>query len=159
MMVCSVMLLCTVSCNSGSDNNRNQRPVTRSGAGTGIPYEVAKGYFLRNDADPSVVRENPKISDAQRFSELFGTATTMGRGGTPTAINFNRQYVIAVTEEPTDLAARLEPVALEKVDNDILFTYNYIFGQPQSYTMQPVLLIVVDNQYTGNVNLIRKAED
>ena len=56
-----------------------------------LPYETVQGYFVKNDADLSTLK-NGKITTEAEFSAIFGPAAVMGPNGMPTAIDFSKQY-------------------------------------------------------------------
>lgn len=116
-----------------------------------VPFTVAERYFVRNDVKRL---PNGKITKQKDFDAAFGMATVMGEGGRPTPIDFDRQYVIAVTLPETDRSTELQPVSL-KADGDggLVFTYRVNQGEPTTYTMQPSLLVVVDKKYRCTVTL------
>jgi len=125
-----------------------------SSASSTIPYAEAHHYFFRNDA---TIPESPVITTQEQFDSLFGMATTMGEGGKPTAIDFTKQFVIVVVVPATDIETELRPVSLTKNDDHLTFTYQCRQGEKISYTMQPLLLIVVDKaNETPNVNLVQQ---
>lgn len=115
--------------------------------GLEVPYTVADGYFVKNDA-PSV--PVGKITSQEEFFRFFGEATTMSRR--PTPIDFTKQFVIAVSQNETDTATTLTPMLLVRSNTGITFTYNVEKGQKQSYRIQPLLLIVVNKKYEADVN-------
>lgn len=121
-----------------------------------IPYAVVRGYFVKNDADLSLLKDG-KITSEKDFSALFGAATVMGEDGKPTVIDFTKQYVIAIVADQTDSAVVLNPLKLEKAGDNLTFTYEYKVGEKQSYTIKPLLIVVVDSKYEGNLQ-IKKAE-
>lgn len=124
--------------------------------GENIPYAVVRGYFVKNDADLNLLKDG-KITSEKDFSALFGAATVMGEDGKPTVIDFTKQYVIAVVADQTDSAVVLNPLKLEKSGDNLTFTYEYKVGEKQSYTIKPLLIVVVDSKYEGNLQ-IKKAE-
>lgn len=84
-------------------------------------------------------------------------AAVMGKDGMPTSINFENQYVIAVTLPETDTDTDINLVSLKKAANsDIILTYKVITGEKRSYTIVPVRLLIVDKKYDGNVKLIKQ---
>lgn len=111
-----------------------------------IPYTLCERYFVRNDAETV---PNGKITTKKDFDRLFGEAATMG--SLPTAIDFSRQFVIAVSERPTDYSTDYKPVSLCKKEGKLLFTYSIDKGKKRSYTIQPLLLITVDKKYEADV--------
>ena len=116
-----------------------------------IPYAVAQNYFVKNTVDAIA---NPKIETEEVFNSYFGSATTIGKNGKPTAIDFSKEYVIAVLLPKTDTAASIQPVSLKKGnDNSIVFEYKVNLGNTQSYTIRPFLLLVIDKKFDGNLSL------
>ena len=81
-------------------------------------------------------------------------AAVMGNDGRPTEIDFNNQYVIAVSKPVTDRLTELEPVSLKgDGDGGLVFVYRTKAGQQLSYSMQPSLVVVVDKKYRGMVSI------
>lgn len=124
---------------------------------TKVDYVEANHYFVRND-----MKSLPPttITTQQQFDSCFGMAAVMGKDGLPTSINFAHQFVIAVALPETDVQTVLTPVSLEQTNaRELTFTYRLKRGQKQTYTMQPLLLIIVDKKYEGNVVLKAKESD
>ena len=120
-----------------------------------VPYVVADRYFVRNDVDslPSA-----KIDSQEMLDSCFGMATVMGENGRPTEIDFLRQYAIAVDMPVTDVATELVPLGLEKDgDGNVVFSYRVERGEKRSYSIRPLLMVVVDRRYDGNV-VLREVE-
>ena len=118
---------------------------------TSIPYEEVKNYFFRNDA---AVPENPKIDSAEQFGALFGAAAFMGKGGKPTPVDFDKEFVIAVVNPITDCLTELAPESLTREGGELVFAYRETVGEKQTWSMQPVLLVKVDRKYeTESVRL------
>lgn len=116
-----------------------------------VPYKVANGYFVRNDVKKL---PNGKISKQKDFEASFGMAAVMGNDGRPTEIDFNNQYVIAVSKPVTDRFTELELVSLKgDGDGGLVFVYRTKAGQQLSYSMQPSLVVVVDKKYRGMVSI------
>lgn len=120
-----------------------------------VPFTVARNYFLNNNAPKPVPA---KVNDKATFERLFGMATFMGRGGQPTPIDFQKEFVIAVALPESDRAVDLKPLSLKKVDGRLVFTYRQKTGEERrSFTIQPLLLIVVDKQREmSDVVLVQK---
>jgi hypothetical protein len=116
-----------------------------------IPYTVAKNYFVKNTVKSL---DDPKIATAKKFDEIFGMATTMGKDGKPTTIDFSKQYVLAVILPETDLLTTIEPISLQKNSNNkITLVYKSVVAQKQSYTMRPYFAIIVENTENGEIEL------
>jgi len=116
-----------------------------------IPFIVADHYFVNNTVNTV---DNPKITTKSGFDKIFGEAAVMGKNGEPTSIDFTRQYVVAVVNPETDAETTLIPVGLQRDGSgDLIFTYQEIIGEKQSYIMKPCLLIIVDKKFDGNIRL------
>lgn len=121
-----------------------------------IPFEEVKNYFFRNGA---TIPDNPIVDSSEQFQELFGAAAFMGNNGQPTAIDFDKEFVIAVVNPATDCHTELVPESLNKVDGNLVFTYNETIGDKQSWTIQPILLVKVDRKNkTESVQLSRRLQ-
>ena len=114
-----------------------------------IPYVVATNYFIKNNVD--TVPET--VDNESDFQKYFGMAAVMGDGGTPTAIDFNKQFVIIASLPATDIDTNLTPIFLQKENGELVFTCNKTFGKKQSYTIHPFVMIVVDRQYFSPVSI------
>ena len=121
-----------------------------------VAFEVAKNYFFKNDQQ---ISESPKITTEEEFNKLFGMATTMGEEGKPTAIDFTKQFVLAVVLPVTDMATEINPVKVEAKSDTLFYTYEVKIGEKQTFSIQPVSIIILDKQYENNeVKLINDGE-
>src|SRR5574344_1483932 len=111
-LVVAVSIIANCSCSTNKQN------ITKS-----IKYSQAKNYFVLNTVDKASLNV---IGSQQDFDSLFGAAATMGKDGEPTAIDFDKQSVIAVIMSPTDHPTTLEAVSLLKKAQKITFTYKAI---------------------------------
>lgn len=139
------------SANAAIDARTGASEIVADNGSKSVSYTVAKNYFVNNSLDslPPV-----KITDEAVFNKCFGMATAMGKDGQPTAIDFSRQYVIAVTLPVTDTMTVLKPKRLVKAsDGRLTFTYVVKRGKKMSYSIQPLLLVIVDKKYDGEVTL------
>lgn len=123
-----------------------------------IPYTVAKRYFVSNTVENGSF-VFPKITTQEGFDKLFGMAAVMGKDGTPTPIDFSKQFVIAVIDPVTGNSVELTAKSLTKKDNTLTFTYSRKeqVVSNSSAAFRHLLLVVVDKKYEGNV-LIRDAD-
>lgn len=116
-----------------------------------IPYLTVDNYFVRNDVEgtsPTTI----KVSD--EFERYFGMAATMGPGGRPTDVDFNKYYVICVALPPTDLETGLSVVSLSEVrEDELILSYGIRRGERRSYSIRPLLLLMVDKKYEMPVEL------
>ena len=109
-----------------------------------VAFEVAKNYFFKND---QVIPEYPKITTEEEFTKLFGMATTMGENGKPTAIDFTKQFVLAIVLPETDFTTEINPVKVEEKGDSLLYTYEIKSGEKQSFSIQPISIIILDKKY------------
>lgn len=117
-----------------------------------VAYEEATGYFVKNTVKGPLA--NPKIETKKGFDEVFGPATTMGKNGKPTAINFDKKFVIGIVGDKTDKSTKLQPVSLEKeASGNLVLSYRKEVGIKQSATFVPTLVLLVDKAHTGKITL------
>lgn len=112
-----------------------------------VQYTIAENYFIKNGAQ---LPESHKITDKQTFDSVFGMTTTMGEKGKPTEIDFDKSFVIAVEKGPVQKQTELVPgYLIDHYDGKLVFHYNVKTGEDISYTMRPVLIIIVDKSLAG----------
>ncbi len=131
-----------------------KKSVTATENGTAIEevkFEQAFRYFLKNGE----TCENPKITTQEEFSKKFGMATVMGKNGQPTIVDFDKQFVIAVTYPETNNEVRMSPISLQRnAKGDLTFIYEALKVRELKYTTKPCLIIIVDKKdNTGEVFL------
>lgn len=119
--------------------------------GTKIPYTVGSNYFVRNDYDAERL-PSPVIRTQEQFDSVFGGAAVMGV--LPTAIDFSRQYVIAIVEPVTDHAVHFSVRNLVEIDGKLVLQYRREERDRRSYSVRPFLMVVVDSMYEGPVELV-----
>jgi hypothetical protein len=122
-------------------------------ATSGVAYQEANHYFFRNDAPQ---RSPLKITSEAELDSCFGMAAVMGKNGQPTPIDFNKKFAIGVVLPITDTYTTLRPLSLKKENGKLVFTYEEKVGQKQSYSMQPMTLIIVDKKFQGDELEVRK---
>jgi hypothetical protein len=112
---------------------------------TAVPYTIAKGYFVKNtfSADQLQCRI---IKRQEELDNILGMAATMGPNGRPTEIDFAKQYAIACIHPATDRSTTLKPVSIFASDKEVRFQLQLISGDQQSYTMVPLLLLVIEGK-------------
>lgn len=149
--------LCLTACKDepNSANSDNQKNVTAEiqteTTVSNIAFTIAKNYFVKNTV---TTLDNPKIETVEKFNEIFGMATTMGKDGKPTQIDFQKQYVIAVILAETELMTTVKPVSLQKDEQgNITLLYKTTVGQKQAFSTRPSLEIIVDKSATGKIVL------
>ena len=135
-----VALIALAACNS----RQTTAPAT-DGASSEVAFEVAKNYFVKNNAE--ALPASPKITSEEEFGKLFGMATTMGEDGKPTAIDFNKQFAVAIVLPVTDVATEITPVKVEEKGDSLFYTYEVTTGENQSFSIQPASIIILDKKY------------
>lgn len=109
-----------------------------------VPFEVAKNYFFKNN---QAIPVSPKITTAETFDQLFGMAAFMGKDGQPTAIDFDKQFVLAIVLPETDIMTEIIPQKVEAKDNQLFYSFEVKTGEQQSFTIQPISIIIIDKQF------------
>ena len=124
------------------------------GHSDGVPYKVAEHYFLRNNVDGRNVPVQVKTQG--EFDRWFGMATVMG--GQPTAIDFGRQFVIAIVLPETNHTTTVHPGTLTDRGDALQLEYGVsVASEENTWTSVPLSLLVVDKQYErASVTLLRK---
>lgn len=139
LVICGAVLCCTFlyGCRSSKINT--------------VPYKVAEHYFVRNDITglPPTI-----ILTAEEFEKYFGMATVMGKNGQPTGIDFNKNFIISISETPTNIDTRLSVISLTKdKSGQLILKYRIDRGEKMSYTSQPLVLLIIDKKYDSQVKL------
>lgn len=117
-----------------------------------VPYTVANNYFVNNNIGDTV--PPVKVTSKEELEKYFGMATVMGKDGQPTPIDFSKQYVIAVARPVTNTLTVLKPKSLKRAKNgNVVFTYKVKTKGKQSYSIRPLLMIIVDKKYDAAVVL------
>ena len=136
-------LLAVVACTT----KPTEATVENNNAAEDVAFEVAKNYFFKND---QTIPTSPKITTEEEFNNLFGMATTMGEDGKPTEIDFSKQFVLAIVLPMTDMATEINPVKLEAKGDSLFYTYDVKIGEKQSFSIQPVSIIILDRKFENN---------
>ncbi len=111
-----------------------------------VPYTQASNYYKRNDIEDVLPT---KITSQEQLNQFFGMAAFMGRGGEPTKIDFGKSFVIPVIVPETNLETEIIINGIYHSRPDALtLSYSVIQGEePQTYTIAPFSLLIVDNIY------------
>ncbi len=118
--------------------------------GTKVPYVLGRNYFVRNDYTSDYLLSNV-ITTQERFDAVFGRSAVLGN--MPTPIDFDRQYVIAIVEPMTDRAVRYSVEGLVDIGGRINMVYRREVGEPRGYYVRPLLMLVVDGTYPGEIEI------
>ena len=121
--------------------------ITNAFSQENIQFAEAQNYFVKNNFISNDLKTH-KITKAVDFEKIFGMASVMGANGKPTPIDFKKQFVIAVINNETDISTSFTPIKLEKIGAKKLhFEFQSHFGEKQSFTIRPFILIVVDRKF------------
>ena len=151
LMAIIVMMLVLSACSGKVANlSQNETPAPKE-----VSFEVAKHYFLNRGQE---IPGNPKITTQEEFSKLFGMAAVMGKDGMPTKIDFSKQFVVALVRPITNIEEEIIPVKVEEIGDTLRYTYEIKTGEEQSYSMQPLSIIILDKQYENKEIILNNEE-
>ncbi|VTP97407.1 hypothetical protein [Sphingobacterium daejeonense] len=143
-----------MSCNQTQNNKEattaDSTIVEQPEAGADVPFTEARNYFVNNTVGEDK-NGTLKIETQEAFNELFSPATTMGEGGMPTEIDFNKQFVIAVISPTSDLNPSIDSLSLKKINSDLVLEFKETMGDKQSFSTRPAAILIVDKQFDGNL--------
>lgn len=123
--------------------------------GNPLKFSEAKNYFIKNNYPDKELHSLKIISETQ-FNTLFGAATTMGKSGMPTRIDFSKYYVVALIGKTNNKSAEIDVKSVIKLRNTITVT---VFvtpkeeGKTQGYSSRPVKLLIIENKYQGKIKI------
>lgn len=147
---CIVLIGIIYSCDESKKETKNIISDPKETLNTiDIPFTIAENYFIKT-------KENTPtqyiIHSEDELNQTLGMATTMGSKGKPSEINFDKQFVIVVTEAASSHSVELKPVSLlSSPDGKLVFSYRVLKGEELSYITQPLLAIIVSKENTGKI--------
>ena len=112
---------------------------------------LGRNYFVRNDYTSDYLLSNV-ITTQEQFDAVFGRSAVLGN--MPTPIDFDRQYDIAIVEPMTDRAVRYSVEGLVNIGGRINMAYRREVGEPRGYYVRPLLMLVVDGTYPGEIEIV-----
>lgn len=118
-----------------------------------VPYTIAHGYFVRNDAP---AHASNFYDNRESFDRIFGCAAVMGPDGLPTDIDFSRQSVVAIIGNQTNCPTEYIPISVTSESDTLRLKYRATEAAPTTYTMTPLLLVVIDKQKASSVVKLEK---
>jgi len=133
------------ACNTAKKSSENENQP--------IAFKEAHNYFLRNDA-PEMV--NALFTSQEQFDRFFGCATTMGKDGRPTPINFTKLAAIALVVPATEIATEITPLSVQVQDGKLVCDYEVKRGQNIGYTTQPLKILIIDGKYRDMQVVLRE---
>ena len=137
--LCAALIMMMGSCST------KQAPVPAPLAEE-LSWVEADHSFVKADADSIPT----KIVSAEEFRRYFGMAPVMGPNGKPTEIDFGRQFVVAYTVVPSDREIALKPKSVTRTNGIVSVVVDIEQGQPLTYMMRPLLLLVLDRKYASD---------
>ena len=130
-------LLTMVACNNKTATNVENKESVE------IPFTVAQNYFYKHNVGvPST-----KITTEEDFQKYFGMATRMGEEGKPTAIDFDKQFVVDVILPRSQWPFEINPLKVEAKGGTLFYSYDIKVGQKQSYWSRYISVITIDKEY------------
>ncbi|MCH5600301.1 lipoprotein [Niabella ginsengisoli] len=94
------LIMAVIASCSGNQSKTTATDTTEKSdsTGTAVRYKIAEKYFIKND----VTAVPSSVKDQAEFDTYFGAASVMGENGTPTKIDFSKEYVIIVDHNATN---------------------------------------------------------
>ena len=132
-----ITLFVLAACNSSKPAEKIESPQE-------VTFVEARNYFFKNNQH---FPGNVKITSEKEFRKFFGMVTTMGQNGKSTTIDFSKQMVLAIVLPQTEQATEITPIKVELKNDTLYYTYDVKTGEMQSYTIQPMAIIIVDKKY------------
>lgn len=118
-----------------------------------VPYTVAQRYFVKNTLENGIFYY-PKITNQTQFDSLFGMAAVMGEGGTPTQIDFEKQFVIASIDEVSNQETKMDVKKLSLQKGKLILQLNKTKGEMHAnHESRALLLVVVDKKNEAAVEI------
>jgi hypothetical protein len=126
--------------------------IFNNGVGERIDFIEAKNYYLKNDYIEKEL-DFVEINTQAELNKIFGAATTMGKEGTATKIDFNKYYAIAIIGSTNDDGNNLFVAGIYKSNDIVTVTVGVSpleKGKKQTYSSRPFKILVIDKKYKGN---------
>ena len=118
-----------------------------------VEFAEANGFFFKNNQPTPT--EALVIRNTAELEEHFGYATTMS--SRPTAIDFTKQAAIAIVLPVTDHDTQISVAEVTAKGSDLEVAYTVKTGEKQSYSIQPLAILVVDKALVnGKVTAVKK---
>ena len=126
--------------------------VLSCGTAVEVPFTRMSNYFaLASAPEPSGI-----ISSQQDLEKYFGLAPVMGRDGTPTAIDFEKEIALPVVLPETDCPTEITPISLENRNGELVLTVSVKTEESTTWRMRPFLLVKTDKGDYSSLKVVRK---
>ena len=114
---------------------------------TNVSFLPVQNYFVKNNFKntPTLMI---KITNNKYFDSIFGMATTMGKDGKPTVIDFKKQFILAIVKKESNQPIELKALSITKTkSNQLTYTYTNKTDKAGSFSMCASLLVMLDNKF------------
>lgn len=112
-----------------------------------IAFTEMNNYYVKNGVNTNKPLRKI-INTESEFRAIFGEAAYMGSNGSPTPINFNRQFVLAVVNPVTNRQTQMFPLSVLQNGKAIIFNYQVEKGAKMDYYISPYVAVVLDRPTT-----------
>lgn len=155
ILLTAATMLFFAACHSASNTSEDTKDTAQNTSieKHSLPYKTLANYFIKNTVKETI----PSMIDSQQeFDKYFGMATTMGKNGTPTPVDFSSEFVIVVDYKETAKRTEMKVLNLENKGDELILTYSLTTGEDMGFTSHPFLLIVVSKNIAGKVVLLQE---
>lgn len=112
-----------------------------------ITFKEGKNYFVKNTFKTDHVISK-KITTQNELDDVFGSATVIGNDGKPTAIDFEKNIVIALICPETNVATQISSLKLVKnKDSNVKIQFKLIKKEIQTFWAVPFSILIIDKEY------------
>ena len=120
-----------------------------------LPYKQARGYIVKKNYEVPA-SQYIKLESKADFDKVFIKASTIGWKGETTNIDWNKQYVIAVLQPAVEQFVSIAPTYATKQGEEIYIRYAELEGEEMTREYHPSMLLLVDKEYNGNINIKKR---
>lgn len=118
---------------------------------TKVSYTILKHYFANNTIDNQEDKVYEFTSEDE-FKKYIGSASVMGQNGTPTKVDFGKDFVLALVGPTSNQIVNYKPTNLMLAGGMLHFSYKKeVSSQTKTFTSKPVLLLSIDKKYYAKV--------
>ena len=117
-----------------------------------VNYREASGYFFKNNQP--CPKDILVITNKAELERHFGYAATMSQR--PTEVDFSKEAVLAIVLPETDLSTDIGIKGITSKQGSLTVNYKVNTGAKNSYTIQPMRMIVVDKSTLQNKTVTAK---
>ncbi|MFZ4262497.1 hypothetical protein ACFRAE_10650 [Sphingobacterium sp. HJSM2_6] len=111
-----------------------------------IEYDVVKNYYVKNTVSDEYNGIH-KIKDQTHFESLFAAAASMGEGGKPTEIDFDKHFVLAIIQPETNKEEKDLKININYQKDKVIIKLELIEGKELSHTYRPNTILILNKKY------------